>query len=112
MISIPARSKASTPALVAIMQPERAISQALFKDSRCVVGDSNASCFQSRAPGIYALGSRHAQCLHRRRHRIGEEHGVNPLHDVAGNLEKVPFVFQRDQCLTCAVVHRNLQRLG
>ena len=54
----------------------------------------------------------HAQRLHRRRHRIGEEHGVNPLHDVAGNFEKVPLVFQRDQCLACAVIHCNLQRLG
>ena len=27
--------------------------------------------------------SRHTQRLHCRRHRIGEEHGVNPLHDVA-----------------------------
>jgi hypothetical protein len=45
-------------------------------------------------------GSRHAQRLHRRRHRIGEEHGVNPLHDVAGDFEKAPFVFQRDRSFT------------
>jgi len=31
---------------------------------------------------------------HRRRYRVGEEHGVNPLHDVARDFEKVPFVFQ------------------
>ena len=39
---------------------------------------------------------RHAQRLHRGRHWIGEEHGVNPLHYVTGDLEKVPLVFKRD----------------
>src|SRR5436309_71717 len=34
-----------------------------------------------------AFGSRHPQRLHRRRHRIGEEHGVNPLHDIARHFE-------------------------
>src|ERR1017187_7374594 len=57
-------------------------------------------------------GSRHAQRLQRRCHRIGEKHGVYALYDVAGDIEKVPFVFQGDQCLACAVVHCDLQRFG
>ena len=47
-------------------------------------------------------GSRYAQRLHRRRYRIGEEHGVNPLYDFLGDFEKIPFVFQWDQCLACS----------
>jgi hypothetical protein len=59
-----------------------------------------------------AYVSRYAQRLHRCRYWIGEEYGVDPLHDVARDFEKVPFVFERDQRFTCAVVHRNLQRFG
>ena len=44
--------------------------------------------------------------------RIGEKNRVHSFHDVAGDFEKVPFVFQRDQCLARAVIHGNLQRLG
>src|SRR5208337_284876 len=33
-------------------------------------------------------------------------------HDVAGDFEKIPFVFERDKCLASTVVHCNLQRLG
>lgn len=68
--------------------------------------------FHGLSTSRFSFCSRHTQRLHRRRHRIGEEHGVNPLHDVAGDFEKVSFVFERDQCLACAVVHCNLQRLG
>jgi hypothetical protein len=46
-----------------------------------------------RFPESRPLGSSYAQRLHRRHYRIGEEHGVNPLHDVVGDFEKVPFVF-------------------
>lgn len=61
-----------------------------------------------QTPGQAAQGyvSRHPQRLQRRRHRVGEEYGVNPLHDVAGDFEEIPFVFQRDQCLACTAIRQ------
>ena len=31
---------------------------------------------------------------------------MTSLHDVAGDLKEIPFVFQRDQRLSCAIVRR------
>jgi hypothetical protein len=56
--------------------------------------------------------SRQSERLHGRRHRIREEHRIDPFHDVAGDFEKVPLVFEPDQSPACAIVHADLRWQG
>src|SRR5215813_933866 len=61
-------------------------------------------CFRRRTLAVFSSIVRerdllrHPQPLHRGRHRVGEEHRIDPYHDVARHFEEVALVLQGDQC--------------
>ena len=61
----------------------------MFRSIKALVTRNPAAAERGHQPGPCASRappSRHPQRLHRRRHRVGEEHRIDPLHDVARRL--------------------------
>lgn len=67
---------------------------------------------ERREQGIALHGSFHPQALHRRRHRVGEKHWIDPLQDVPRNFEEVTLVFEWNQHPAGAVFHDQHQGCG